>query len=243
MRLIRLSEAKAAMHMAIDEAILESKIDTLRFYMWMPPAVTIGFFQSINDEVDTEKAGELGIDVVRRQTGGGAVLHENELTYSLIAGERIAGYSVEESYKKICSAVMRGLEILGLDAEFSPINDILVNGKKISGNAQTRRGGFVLQHGTILLDVDVKKMFSLLRVPDEKIRDKIIKKVEERVTSLKKECGGYVKPEKVALCMRKGFREVLGENLEEGELKDSEYKRAEELAEKKYSSKEWNYWR
>src|SRR3989344_7958179 len=173
-RIIPLSTQDAFLNMAIDEALCESVANgkaspTIRFYRWKPSAVSIGYFQSLRQEVDTERCKSAGIDVVRRRTGGGAVYHDEEITYSIIAPEHLLPKGITESYHVICGWVIKGLENIGLVGEFKPINDIIVNGKKISGNAQTRRNGVVLQHGTILHGLDVEKMFSLLKVGQEKI--------------------------------------------------------------------------
>ncbi|MFP4423949.1 MAG: biotin/lipoate A/B protein ligase family protein [Candidatus Woesearchaeota archaeon] len=240
-RLIKSIETNGAMQMAIDEAILieriKNKVPTLRFFTWNPPCLTIGYFQNLEKEVNTGVAKELGIDVVRRYTGGGAVLHEKELTYSIAIPEKLVSKDIKESYKIICNALIRGLSLLGLDCEFQPVNDIIVNNKKISGNAQTRKEGVILQHGTILLDVDVKKMFRLLKVSDEKIKDKMIKSVEERVTSLKEiETTTF---EGLRDALIKGFEEEFGITLEEDELTPEELSLADKLYREKYSTKEW----
>ncbi|PNX48602.1 MAG: lipoate--protein ligase, partial [Thermoplasmata archaeon M9B1D] len=171
----------AAKNMAIDKAVLvassENKVSpTVRFYNWMPPAISIGYFQNLKEEVDLLKCEKSGVDYVRRITGGGAVFHEKELTYSIVIPESHPEISknIMESYGRICGAIIRGLKQLGINSEYVPINDIIYNGKKISGNAQTRKLKTVLQHGTVILDVDVDKMFSVLRVPNEKIKDKMI---------------------------------------------------------------------
>ena len=183
-RIVETGFNPAAQNMAIDEALIESvgEVPILRIYGWRPAAVSIGYFQSMNEEVDFTKCREIGVDIVRRLTGGGAVLHEYELTYSFIS--RRYPQNIVESYKWICDAIVISIKRLGFDASFVPLNDIVIAGKKVSGNAQTRRKGVLLQHGTILLGVDVNKMFSVLKVPSEKLRDKIIKDVKERVTSL-----------------------------------------------------------
>ena len=137
----------------------EDSVPVLRLYGWKPSAVSIGYFQSLEEEVDVKKCKKAGIDVVRRLTGGGAVLHEHELTYSFIT--KVYPTNIMESYRLICEPVVMCLKNLGLDAKFSPLNDIIVGDKKVSGNAQTRRKNTLLQHGTILLDVDVEKMFSV----------------------------------------------------------------------------------
>ncbi|TLY06015.1 MAG: lipoate--protein ligase family protein [Thaumarchaeota archaeon] len=179
----------AALNMALDEAVMENvgEVPVLRIYGWRPAAVSVGYFQSMKEEVDLEKCRQLGVDIVRRLTGGGAVLHESELTYSFIT--RQYPKNIMESYRWICDAVVMSINRLGFNAIFVPLNDIIVNdkkvsGKKVSGNAQTRKKGVLLQHGTILLSVNVNRMFSVLKVPSEKLRDKIIKDVKERVSGL-----------------------------------------------------------
>lgn len=228
-RLIETIQDKGAMQMAIDEAILLARIqkkvpNTLRFYTWRPSCVTVGFFQSRKQEVDLCKAEKMGVDVVRRYTGGGAVFHENELTYSLTIPESEATKDISKSYEIICGGVVNGLKSLGIKAEFKPVNDILVKNKKISGNAQTRKEGIILQHGTILLDVDVKKIFSILKVPDEKIKDKLIKTVEERVTSLKNETTTKIDRAEIEKAFIQGFLETFKAKIKPGRLTPRELK-------------------
>lgn len=247
-RVLKFSKENGFMNMAIDEAILNARIkglvpNTLRFYSWNPSCISIGYFQSVEKEVDLEKAKDLGVNVVRRITGGGAVFHEKELTYSIFLSEKDASRDIVESYRNICSGIIYGLGFLGLNAEFKPINDIVVDNKKISGNAQTRRDGVILQHGTILLDVDVKKMFSLLKVPDEKIKDKLISSVEERVTSLKKILGKDIKPEVLRELLINGFEQAFNAHFEERELTKFEIELAKKLFKEKYSKKYWNFLR
>ena len=248
-RLLETGFKDAFTNMAIDEAIMEEAnfakdTPTIRFYGWKPHAVSIGYFQGIYDEVDLEKAKALDSDVVRRITGGGAVFHEKELTYSFVCSEesKIVPKKILESYQKICGALVKGLGELDVSAEFAPLNDILVNGKKISGNAQTRRGGKVLQHGTLLLDVGVDKMFSLLKVPNEKMRGKIIQDVKQRVTSLEHETGREYSFKDVSDAMKKGFEKQFGVELIPGDLTEEEKNKAEELR-KKFAGKEWTFMR
>ena len=234
-RLLETGYNTAALNMAIDEALMESigQMPVLRIYGWQPPAVSIGYFQSIKEEVDLEKCNEIGIDVVRRLTGGGAVLHEFELTYSFITKQYPR--NIMESYRWICEAVVISINRLGFDASFVPLNDIIVKGKKVSGSAQTRRNGVLLQHGTLLLGVDVDKMFCVLKVPSEKLRDKIIKDVKERVTSL-----AGTTFDDMALSLKTNFATKFDANLLADSLSTEEISRARWLAERKYSSKEWN---
>ena len=236
------------MQMAIDEAILISRIkglvpNTLRFFSWEPSAVTIGFFQSLKQEVDISAAKKNGVDIIRRYTGGGAVFHEHELTYSLAISENDAPKGIIESYQYICSGIVESLKLIGLEAEFKPINDIIVNGKKISGSAQTRKNGIILQHGTIIIDVDVEKMFSLLKVPDEKIKDKMIASVKDRVTSLNNELKPNLNQSELEKTFEQGFSTALDTELISEDLTPEEIKTAEKLHKEKYNTKEWNYWR
>jgi lipoate-protein ligase A len=249
-RRLLLTGAKTAFeNMAIDEAILRSVVagksnSTLRFYQWEPSAVSIGYFQGIEQEVDLDVCAQQNVDVIRRLTGGGAVYHdrEGEVTYSLIIKENYPGIpkKVLDSYAVLCGGLIAGFEILGSDAMFKPINDIIVGQKKISGNAQTRRFGGILQHGTLLCDVNPQRMFSLLKVPDEKIRDKLIQGVEERVTAIRRELGG-VDNATVIQAMITGFAHTLDINLVEGTLTDEELAVASQLRAEKYETETWNY--
>lgn len=246
-RLIDLREADAYTQMAMDEAILRARSEgrapnTIRLYRWRPSAVSIGYFQSLEEEVDLEACQRMGVDVVRRLTGGGAVYHDHdgEITYSLIAPETDPKVprDIPESYRVICGCLVRALGHLGLKAEFRPINDILVGGRKVSGNAQTRRLGVVLQHGTVLIECDVRKMFTVLKVSEEKIRDKLIRTAEERVTSIRRELGRQVSFGEVREALIKGFEEGLDIRLEPGEPSDYEMELVEVLRER-YRSGEW----
>lgn len=242
-RVIDYQENDAFMNMAIDEAVSESvscgnSLPTMRFYGWNPDAVSIGYFQKLGKEVDAERCAAEMVDVVRRRTGGGAVYHDHygEITYSVIAKEALFPKDIIESYKLICGWVVDSLSILGIKSEFKPINDITVGGKKISGNAQTRRGGTLLQHGTILYSVNPERMFSLLRVPDEKIRDKMIASARERVTSISRERN--VSREQAYEAIFEGF--TRGKDFALGELAEGEMRRARSLSESRYSKMEWN---
>src|SRR5919202_1519943 len=235
-RVLETGYKPAALNMAIDEALIENigEVPILRIYGWLPAAISVGYFQSIKEEVDLEKCSQLGIDVVRRLTGGGAVLHEFEATYSFIT--KLYPKNIIESYKWICDAVVISVNRLGFDASFVPLNDIVVNGKKVSGSAQTRKNGVLLQHGTLLLDLDVDKMFSILKVPSEKLRDKIIKDVKERVTSL-----AGTSFEETASSLKTSFATKFDAMLVSDCLSIDEVNRAKRLAEAKFSSKEWNF--
>jgi lipoate-protein ligase A len=240
-RLIPYAENDAFLNMAIDESVSlrvgsGQSPPTIRFYGWKSHAISIGYFQSLEREVDLENCRAAGVDIVRRRTGGGAVFHEREITYSIIAKEELFPKDIIASYREICGYVIDALGLLGMDAEFKPINDILVKGRKISGNAQTRRGGVLLQHGTLLYEVDVGRMFSLLKVSDEKIRDKMISSAKERVTSVRQQAN--VDMEDVLAALEKGFTQ--GREYDAGELTEGELAGARELVESRYKKQEWN---
>jgi lipoate---protein ligase len=222
--------------MGLDQALMstvEDFIPVLRLYGWKPSAVSIGYFQSLEQEVDVKKCKELGIDVVRRITGGGAVLHEHELTYSFIT--KVYPANIIESYRSICEPVVTCLYDFGFDAKFSPLNDITVENKKVSGNAQTRRNSVLLQHGTILLDVNVDKMFTVLKVPSEKIKDKIIQDVKERVMGLK------MSYDDVANNLWRSFGQKFQAEVFKDDVKSDESIEAKIMQKHKYSTYEWNY--
>lgn len=245
-RIVELETHDAYFNMALDEAISEgimngSSPPTIRFYTWKPGAVSIGYFQSMKDEVNLDTCRELGIDIIRRWTGGGAVYHDaqGEITYSLIAPTSLFPKNVERSYEMICGWIVDGLGTLGIDAVFSPVNDVLVEGKKISGSAQTRRGGILLQHGTVLYDLDIATMFSVLNVSRQKITDKMIQAAQDRVTCISKHKN--IDKKDVYTALLGAFTE--GKVHEKGTWSKNEISRAKELAEQKYKTKEWLFLR
>lgn len=246
-RLLETGANSAAKNMAIDEAVMrlvhKTLKPTVRFYAWSPPAISIGYFQGLEQEVDLQKCAEFGVDFVRRITGGGAVFHDKELTYSFACTQDsgVVPDKIIDSYKKICAPITCGLKEFGLEAGFVPLNDIVVNGKKISGNAQTRRDGAVLQHGTILMEVDVEKMFSLLKVPDEKLKGKLIESVKQRVTSIEEQAGKKISFEKLSGALKKGFEKEFGARLVNGKLSAEELELAEKIEQERFSAKEWNF--
>ncbi len=235
-----LVDGDAAFNMALDEALLLSGRPTLRVYRFRPSAVTIGYFQSVENSVDLEEIEKRGIDLVRRPTGGGAVYHDEfgEVTYSVTGPVDLFSKSVEESMNIICRGLINAIRRLGLDPEFIPINDIVVNGRKVSGSAQTREGEFLLQHGTLMYDTDLETLARLIRPPKQKLEDKGIKSVLARVTTLSRELGRKLSFHEVREAVIEGFS-FLGE-LEEGELDERELRMLENL-ERKYRDRRWNF--
>jgi len=250
-RFIDLEVHDAYTNMAIDESIMlaikeERAPPTLRFYRWNPSAVSIGTFQGMHDEVAIDFCKSEGIDYIRRITGGGAVFHDynGEITYSILMPKNhsLAHTDIIESYKLLCGGIIKALNYLGIDdAEFKPINDVVADGKKVSGNAMTKRHGCVLQHGTVLLDLDVNLMFTILKVPQEKISDKMIADVKERVTSIRDILGRKVTIEELRSAMQRGFADALHIDLVKGSLTKEEAKTSEQLAREKYSTDSWNF--
>lgn len=249
-RLLDTGLSDAFYNMALDEAIVIARSknlvpNTLRFFRWEPSAVSVGYFQSMEEEVDIAACNQRGVDYVRRRTGGGAVYHDRdgELTYSLMVNQdhRLISRDFQETYKVLCSGVVLGLNILGIGAEFKPVNDIVAGGRKISGNAQTRGMNVVHQHGTILREVDPSIMFTVLKVPNEKIRDKLIRSAEERVTSVNRFLKRDVSFKALKEALMNGFEDSLKIKLVPGEIVESEERLAARLEAEKYSTKEWNF--
>lgn len=232
-------------NMAIDQAIQERVAvgadPVIRFYRWKPSTVSIGYFQRMREEVDVAACEANGIDFVRRRTGGGAVYHdyEGELTYSVVAPESAFPSDVTESYREICGWLVDAFDRLGIDATFAPINDVEVDGRKISGNAQTRRDGVLLQHGTVLYDLDPETMFSALQVDGEKVSDKMVDRARDRVCTVRSATD----------CSRETLRDTLIEafvadrEYRTDDYREDELERAQSLAEERYRTDEWNFGR
>ncbi len=246
-RLLETGFNNAFFNMGLDQAILEQVSagtvpPTLRLYGWTPPAISIGYFQGMEEEVDLAACRGYGIDYVRRITGGGAVFHQFEVTYSIVLplDHPLADRAILASYGRLCQGIVAGLADLGVAAQFAPINDIVTDGKKISGNAQTRKLGCILQHGTILLQVDVDLMFTLLKVPSEKARGKLISDVKARVTSLSAVLGRSVSFEEASAALVKGFAQALDLKLVMEQPSETEKVRAQELAHARFGALDWN---
>ena len=252
-RLLKLETHDAYTNMAIDEAILTARTrnlapNTIRFYRWNPSAVSIGKFQNIENEVQLDKCKKYGVDVVRRITGGGAVYHdtEGEITYSVIAKkEDLEAKDITDVYAKIYAGLAEAVKILGLTADFNEGNaktcpNLTVNGKKISGSAQSHKSGVVLQHGTLLLDVDLEKMFTFLRVPWANTCMEIVNVAKHKITSLRKELGKGVSVGEAYQALIEGFQKALNNQLVSGELTPYEHELAEKLYREKYTTDEWH---
>jgi len=233
--------------LAIDEATASLVGDckapnTVRFAQIKPPAVTVGYFQSVDQEVDIELCQRLGIDIARRLVAGGAVYEDyrSEITYSVclkIPDSRIP-LDIQKSYEFLSRGIVFGLRKLGIDVKFAPVNDLIVDGKKIGGMGQSRIQNAILQEGSVLLE-DVENMFEVLKIPQEKIEDKKISSVRERITTLHRECGREVSVEELKRALIKGFEEAFGIKLIKGEMTNLEWNLAKKLLQERYATKEW----
>ena len=242
-----IDDGTAHWQMALDEALLILKAEgripnTIRLYVIKPSAVTIGYFQKVSESVNLAYTEANKIPVVRRITGGGAVLHDQdgEVTYCVAVSSKDVPQNILDSYRVICSGIVETLKLFGLKAEFAPVNDVLVGGKKISGSAQARRPGAVLQHGTLMYNTDLELLSRSLAVPKEKLADHGVRSITERVTTISRALGREVSKEEVMEFMKLGFERALRIRLEEGKLSKEEINLAKKL-EEKYKSQEWNF--
>ena len=268
-RLLCDQPAPAAWTMAADEAMLialsEGKISpSLRFYGWDPPAVSIGYFQKLNMEIDVAACAENEIEVVRRLTGGRAVLHEAELTYSLVVREDAPGIptSVTNSYLYFSRAIVAGLRQLGVTAQMqqpesqhrlvqsvssaacfdAPSHyEITVGGRKLVGSAQIRRDGVLLQHGSILLSLNPEKQAAVMKsscsIAGRGLADALAKRAIGLFDILERQVDFAV----MLTAFQTGFEAECGLVLQEGSRTDREQAIIRDLAENKYSSQTWNF--
>lgn len=244
-----IDEGNAYWNMAVDEALLTLKDrglipNTLRLYVFNPSAVTVGYFQRIDDSVNLEFLRANNIDLTRRITGGGSVYHDanGEITYSVTASISDISHNISESYRIICNGIIYALSEFGLKAEFAPINDVLINNKKVSGSAQSRRRNALLQHGTLMYRTNLNVLGSSLKAPKEKLITHKVTSIFERVTTISRELGRDVSKEEVINALIKGFSKALNADFVRGELSDEEVRLASELV-VKYKSVEWVFQR
>jgi len=250
--------------MAADEAILESvglneSPPTIRLYAWDPPCLSLGFAQSIND-VDLDALADNGWGLVRRMTGGKAILHADELTYSIIAPhqEYLVSGNLLESYHRIAKGLLKTLELLGVDAEINTSHnqvnsnrsgaicfevpsafEITFQGKKLIGSAQARRKQGVLQHGSLPLNGDLGRIIKILSFSDNNIRDESIARLMDHAINLEMITGFSMERETVARTFINAFQSELGLKLLPGELALKEKERITELIRSKYTHSVW----
>lgn len=264
-RLLYMPASRGAWNMAVDEAILESvytgrSIPTLRLYAWDPPCLSLGYAQPVAD-VNLAFLDQAAWHLVRRPTGGRAILHTDELTYAVITPlhePRVAG-SVIESYSRLAAALLQALILLGLPAEAKesysngktkkkhnpvcfevPSNyEITVNGKKLIGSAQARRKEGVLQHGSLPLYGDLTRITLALNFTSKKERLLAANRLLKHATTVERELGQPCTWNEAASTFEQAFSNVLNLNLVQGELSEEEKVRAKELVENKYDHPSW----
>lgn len=264
-RLLITGFADGATNMAVDEAIMRGVAEgivppTLRFYGWEPPCVSIGYAQSLEGEIDLARCAGDGVGWVRRPTGGRAILHVDELTYSVVTrldDPRAAG-GVVESYRRLSRGLVAGLSLLGvpvIQAEYQrnenagglssacfdvPSHyEVTVNGKKLVGSAQVRRQGVLLQHGALPLYGDITRLVNYLRLEGTE-RALLREKLARRAATLEEALGKRVEFEEAARVMAEGFARALTLELAAGELTPQEQEWVEESRRLRYANPEWN---
>jgi lipoate-protein ligase A len=262
-RYILTTPARGAWNMAVDEAVLEhiareQSPPTLRLYAWEPACLSLGYSQPFAD-VDRERLQARGWEVVRRATGGRAILHTDELTYSVTgsAEEPVLAGGVLESYNRIAQALSLAVRNLELPVEMkegkltdrtvsNPVcfevpstYEITVNGKKLIGSAQARRKEGVLQHGSLPLTGDLTRICQALVFESEEMRENAAQRLLRSATTVEFARGAEVTWEQAAEAFLQAFEEKLGLRFEKGELSDSELKRADELVREKYDHPSW----
>jgi lipoate-protein ligase A len=195
-RLLDNNPLSAADHMALDEVLLASRsaekcLNTLRFLQFSPRCALLGLHQAVELEIDEDYCRREHIEVNRRITGGGAIFWgPSELGWEIYAGKDwLAGRNIDEVYKLLCDVMVKALKDLGVEAMFRPRNDIQVGHRKICGTGGAELGNAFVFQCSLLVDFDVESMVKVLKIPLEKISDKNISAVEDRVTWLKRELG------------------------------------------------------
>lgn len=255
-RLIRDAALNGAYNMAVDDAILNHVIQpTLRLYAWSPPCLSLGYGQKESD-ADLDRIIQRGWEIVRRPTGGRAILHTDELTYSLALplDHPLAAADIVESYREISRALIKALELLGGQPRSERANkdslrnlgpvcfeipshyEITVEGSKLIGSAQVRRQGKVLQHGSLPLAGDLARICDALYYPDEAAREAARANVHSRAITLSEALGHQINWETAAEAIVEGFRSVFDVAFEPGALTKAEQETASYLTATRYST-------
>lgn len=260
-----------AYNMAMDEALLTMHSageipPVIRFYEWAEPTLSIGYFQQAMKDMNIEAIRGQGIDFVRRPTGGRAVLHEHELTYSVIVSEKHPQMpkNVTDAYRVLSEGILKGFHHLGMDAYFSvpeskeQLDDLkkpksavcfdapswyelVVEGKKVAGSAQTRQKGVILQHGAILLDVNIDKLLSVFHFTSDEQKQRMRAKLVQKAVAINDLTDATITASEAAAAFQRGFEESLHIELVPYELTNEQLHVVEEIMCTKYMSDEWNF--
>lgn len=257
-------------NMAMDEALLNfvsrGEIDpVIRFYTWNPATLSIGYFQRLQKEIDIDKVKEKGYGLVRRQTGGRGVLHDKELTYSVIVPESHPNMpsTVTEAYKIISQGLLEGFKNLGFETYFAiprskeerdklkqPRSSIcfdapswyelVVEGRKIAGSAQTRQKGVILQHGSILQDIDIDDLFDMFIFKNERLKAKMKENFVQKAVAINDISNQHITLNEMENAFKSGFKKGLNIDFKPLELTEKQKEEVQEL-EEKYRSEAWMY--
>lgn len=248
----------AYLNMAIDESLLElCSAPILRVYRWLSPSISVGYNQKVSEEINIAKCREENVHIVRRITGGKAILHDNEMTYSFILPEDSLNLpdSITESYKVISKALVASLNRVGIMAEinkqperistpmcFNSSNwyELSVGSKKICGSAQRRADGKILQHGSLLIDFNYEKNAALFN-SDTNSNRFTASELRGRITSIKNELNREVSYKELSNAFRYGFQKNFHLKLIESKLARDEIKLAEKLKRERYETDSWNF--
>ncbi|MDV2685124.1 biotin/lipoate A/B protein ligase family protein [Alkalihalophilus lindianensis] len=270
-RFIDSGNCSPAYNMALDEALLEwhskGKIPpTIRFYGWDPATLSIGYFQKVEKEVNMEAVKQYGLGFVRRPTGGRGVLHDQELTYSVVVSEKHPAMpaTVTEAYRVISEGILEGFKKVGLDAYFAvPRTDeeknalknprsavcfdapswyeLVVEGRKVAGSAQTRQKGVILQHGSIILDIDEDKLFDLFNYPSDRVRERMQRNFKNKAVAINALRETPLTMDEAKQAFHYGFEKGLNITLEPYTLTAEEDAEVWEIAKTRYEQDSWNY--
>ena len=257
-------------NMAMDEALLNfvsrGEIDpVIRFYTWNPATLSIGYFQRLQKEIDIDKVKEKGYGLVRRQTGGRGVLHDKELTYSVIVPESHPNMpsTVTEAYKIISQGLLEGFKNLGFETYFAiprskeerdklkqPRSsvcfdapswyELVVEGRKIAGSAQTRQKGVILQHGSILQDIDIDDLFDMFKFKNERLKAKMKENFVQKAVAINDISNQHITLNEMENAFEAGFKKGLNIDFKPLELTEKQLEEVQEL-EDKYRSEGWMY--
>ncbi|MBI3027202.1 lipoate--protein ligase family protein [Candidatus Woesearchaeota archaeon] len=229
-RLIEQETYNAETNMAIDHAIYESvangrELPTMRFYKWLPSSVSLGAYQNPK-EINLDACKRHNIGIVRRMTGGRAVFHDKaDFTYSVIAPIRMFKYSIENAYREICYCIINALHEIGINAALENKNDVVVDSKKISGNAaKAMDKGIYLQHGTLVYDLDFEIMPEVLNISKGDVQEKVASILQYKKASKKA----------VYTALKDSF--AFGKDFQTEELSRYELMRAQDLASSNYNT-------
>ena len=230
---------------ALDEAILTAHTggsipNTLHFYIRSAPTVSVGYFQKISESVDLEECRKRNVQIIRRKSGGSSIYTDrDQLIFALVMHENELPIERTDSFKAICDPVARAISSFGVEAKFRPMNDIEVAGKKISGNAQLRRKGSVLQHGTVIVAADMQAMDAVLVLP-ESVRDDVAKP-SDRVTSLVSLLGTKPEMEVLKSKISEEISKSFSVEMAPGPMTKLERGIVHDLIRERYSREEWNF--